>query len=245
MQKKTVVSVENAYVRFNLASEKVDNLKEYVIKMVKGELLFTEFYALKDISFTIKEGDAIAIIGKNGSGKSTLLKLICGIIKPYQGKVKTLGSIAPIIELGAGFNPNLTARENTFLNGAILGFNKTFIKEHFQEIIEFAELQEFVDVPIKNFSSGMRARLGFSIATIRKPDILIIDEVLAVGDKVFKNKCEERMQELIDKNTTLIYVSHDISSVKKLCSRAIWLDQGTVKMVGNVDEVCDAYENED
>ena len=237
-----VIKVSNATVRFNLASEKVDNLKEYVIKVIKGELLFSEFYALNNINLEVFKGDSLAIIGRNGSGKSTLLRLICGILKPYEGIVKTIGSIAPLIELGAGFNPSLTARENIYLNGAILGYNKKLLQKHFKEIVEFAEIDEFIDVPIKNFSSGMTARLGFSIATVVKPDILIIDEVLAVGDKDFKKKCEERMQKMISGNTTLVYVSHDSLSVRKLCKKAIWLDHGVIKMSGNSDEVCDAYE---
>ena len=237
-----VIKVSNATVRFNLASEKVDNLKEYVIKVIKGELLFSEFYALRNINLDVYKGDSLAIIGKNGSGKSTLLRLICGILKPYEGTVETVGSIAPLIELGAGFNSSLTARENIYLNGAILGYDKKFLQKYFEEIVEFAEIDEFIDVPVKNYSSGMTARLGFSIATVVKPDILIVDEVLAVGDKDFRKKCEERMEKMISGNTTLIYVSHDSNSVRKLCKKAIWLDHGIIKMSGETNQICDAYE---
>ena len=188
------VKAEHVVIRFNMASEKIDNLKEYFIKLVKHELMFKEFLALNDVSFEVKKGEAWGIIGVNGSGKSTLLKAICGILKPYKGKITVNGSIAPLIELGAGFDGDLTARENIFLNGAVLGHDKKFMEEHFDEIVEFAELQDFLDMPIKNYSSGMAARLGFAIATIVKPDILICDEVLSVGDYAFQKKCEKRMK---------------------------------------------------
>ncbi len=237
-----VVSVENVAVRFNLANQKVDNLKEYLIKLMKRELFFHEFFALQEIDLKIMKGEAWAIIGNNGSGKSTLLKLICGILKPYSGRVFTKGTIAPIIELGAGFNSELTGRENIYLNGAVLGHGKRFLAEHFNEIVDFAELKEFIDVPLKNYSSGMRARLGFAIATVIKPDILIIDEVLAVGDRDFRKKCMQRMQELLDEKTTLIYVSHDMESVKSLCQKALWLEKGRVRMQGEATAICRIYE---
>lgn len=238
---KTVVKVDNVTVRFNMASERVDNLKEYFIKIVKHELMFKEFLALKNVSFEVKKGEAWGLIGTNGSGKSTLLKLICGILKPYKGKVSISGSIAPLIELGAGFDPDLTARENIFLNGAVLGYDERFMQEHFDEIVEFAELQDFLDMPIKNYSSGMAARLGFAIATMVKTDILICDEVLSVGDFAFQQKCEARMKELLSGGTTLLYVSHAIDSVKRLCDHAIWLNKGDVVMQGGAIAVCDAY----
>lgn len=238
---KTVVKVDNVTVRFNMASERVDNLKEYFIKIIKHELMFKEFFALKNVSFEVKKGEAWGLIGTNGSGKSTLLKLICGILKPYKGKVSISGSIAPLIELGAGFDPDLTARENIFLNGAVLGYDERFMQEHFDEIVEFAELQDFLDMPIKNYSSGMAARLGFAIATMVKTDILICDEVLAVGDFAFQQKCEARMKELLSGGTTLLYVSHAIDSVKRLCDHAIWLNKGDVVMQGGAIAVCDAY----
>ena len=205
-----VIEVKNATVRFNKSAESISGLKEYIIKMLKRELMFQEFLALKNINFTVKRGESWGLIGKNGSGKSTLLKLISGIISPYQGNVTVNGSISPLIELGAGFDPELTAKENIFLNGALLGYSKRFIESHFQEIVDFAELNDFVDVPIKNFSSGMSARLGFAIATVQKPDILIVDEVLAVGDLAFQQKCKERMENLLSNGTTLLFVSHSM-----------------------------------
>ena len=224
-----------------MASEKIDNLKEYFIKLVKHELMFKEFLALNDVSFEVKKGEAWGIIGVNGSGKSTLLKAICGILKPYKGKITVNGSIAPLIELGAGFDGDLTARENIFLNGAVLGHDKKFMEEHFDEIVEFAELQDFLDMPIKNYSSGMAARLGFAIATIVKPDILICDEVLSVGDYAFQKKCEKRMNEMRTAGTTLLYVSHSIESVQQICDHALWLQKGVVKGIGKVDEIAKQY----
>lgn len=235
------VIVEHATVRFNMASERIDNLKEYFIKLVKRELMFKEFLAVKDVSFKVKKGEAWGIIGTNGSGKSTLLKLICGILKPYEGQVAINGSIAPLIELGAGFDGDLTARENIFLNGAVLGYDQQFMQSHFDEIVEFAELQDFLDMPLKNYSSGMSARLGFAIATIVRPDILICDEVLAVGDYAFQQKCEKRMNEMREQGTTLLFVSHSIDSVKEVCDHALWIEKGAAKMSGKVDVVCDAY----
>ena len=236
-----VIEVKNATVRFNKSAESISGLKEYIIKMLKRELMFQEFLALKNINFTVKRGESWGVIGKNGSGKSTLLKLISGIISPYQGNVTVNGSISPLIELGAGFDPELTARENIFLNGALLGYSKKFIESHFQEIIDFAELNDFIDVPIKNFSSGMSARLGFAIATVQKPDILIVDEVLAVGDFAFQQKCKERMENLLSNGTTLLFVSHSIEQVKELCSKAIWIDNGEVRAIGETHSVSQEY----
>ncbi len=240
-EKEFAVVVEHATVRFNMASERITDLKEYFVKFIKRELMFKEFLALKDISLKVKKGEAWGIIGTNGSGKSTLLKLICGILKPYKGSVEMTGTVAPLIELGAGFDGDLTARENIFLNGAVLGYNKKFMTEYFNEIVEFAELQNFLDIPIKNYSSGMAARLGFAIATIVRPDILICDEVLAVGDYAFQNKCEKRMEDMRKQGTTLLYVSHSIESVKSVCDHALWLDHGNQKMKGDAETVCDAY----
>ena len=244
MEDNYAIKVEHATVRFNMASERIDNLKEYFVKLVKRELMFKEFLALKDVSLTIRPGESWGIIGTNGSGKSTLLKLICGILKPYKGTVSRNGSMAPLIELGAGFDGDLTARENIFLNGAVLGYDKYFMQEHFDEIVEFAELNQFLDMPIKNFSSGMAARLGFAIATIVKPDILICDEVLSVGDIAFQQKCERRMDEMRNGGTTLIYVSHNMESVKNICRQALWLDKGLARMAGGSEEVVDAYARE-
>ena len=220
------VEVNNVTIRFNMASEKVDNLKEYVIKLIKKELIFQEFLAVKDVSFKVKKGEAWALIGVNGSGKSTMLKAISGILKPYKGSITVNGEVAPLIELGAGFDPNLTARENIYLNGTVLGHSKKYMDEHFDEIVDFAELWDFLDTPIKNFSSGMTARLGFSVATMVAPDILICDEILAVGDYLFQQKCMERMNKMLSGGTTLLFVSHNVDTVRKLCDHAIWLDHG-------------------
>ena len=238
---KYIIDVDHVSIRFNLASEKVNNLKEYTIKMLKHELLFQEFMALKDINLHIKPGESWGLIGSNGSGKSTLLKTITGILKPYQGSVKVRGNIAPMIELGAGFDMELTARENIFLNGAVLGHSEEFMREHFDDIVEFAGIKDFLDSPIKNYSSGMKARLGFAVATMVDPEILIVDEVLSVGDYQFRKKCSERMEQMLSGGTTLLYVSHDIPSVKRLCSHAMWLDHGDVIMAGDAKTVCDAY----
>ena len=237
------VEVNNVTIRFNMASEKVDNLKEYVIKLIKKELIFQEFLAVKDVSFKVKKGEAWALIGVNGSGKSTMLKAISGILKPYKGSITVNGEVAPLIELGAGFDPNLTARENIYLNGTVLGHSKKYMDEHFDEIVDFAELWDFLDTPIKNFSSGMTARLGFSVATMVAPDILICDEILAVGDYLFQQKCMERMNRMLSGGTTLLFVSHNVETVRKLCDHAIWLDHGVAKMACEVNEVCDAYEH--
>lgn len=239
-----VVEVEHLSIRFNLSAEKVDNLKEYAIKFVKKELMFQEFLALNDVSLKVKKGESWGLIGTNGSGKSTLLKAISGILQPYQGTVKVKGSIAPLIELGAGFDGNLTARENIFLNGLVLGHSRKFMEEHFDEIVEFANISKFLDSPIKNFSSGMKARLGFSVATMVTPDLLIVDEVLEVGDMQFRKKCNEKMRLMQANGTTLLYVSHNIESVKNLCDHVLWLDKGTVKMVGDAETVCAAYKQE-
>lgn len=239
--KKVVIDVDHVTVRFNLATQKIDNLKEYFVKLIKRELMFQEFLALKDVSFQVHEGEAWGLIGTNGSGKSTMLKAISGILEPYKGSIKVDGTIAPLIELGAGFDPEMTARENIYLNGCVLGHTEKFMKEHFDEIVEFAELEQFLDSPIKNFSSGMAARLGFSIATMVKPDILIVDEILSVGDYKFRQKCEERMNELLSGGTTLLFVSHSIEEVKRICDHAIWIDHGVARMQGEVNEVCNAY----
>ena len=242
MDKDVMIEVRNATVRFNLSAEKVDNLKEYFIKLAKGELMFQEFFALSGVDFTVRRNESWGIIGRNGSGKSTLLKLICGILKPYNGTVKTYGRIAPILELQVGFDNRLTARENIFLNGALLGHSKTFIEEHFEEIIDFADVRQFIDGPVKNFSSGMRARLGFALATVVKPEILIVDEVLAVGDIPFQKSCVRKIKDMLKGNTTLLYVSHSCNTVRWLCKNAIWLDKGKIVMAGDSDDVCTAYE---
>ena len=208
MNQDIAIDVQNLSIRFNLANQKIDNLKEYFIKLVTHELMFQEFMALQDITFQVKKGESWGIIGTNGSGKSTLLKTISGILKPYKGTVTVNGTVAPLIELGAGFDGNMTARENIFLNGCVLGHSEKYMKEHFDEIVDFADIGDFLDSPIKNYSSGMKARLGFSVATMVKPDILIVDEILAVGDFKFRKKCEDRMANMLQGGTTLLYVSH-------------------------------------
>ena len=233
------VEVKNVTMEFNMSKEKVDSIKEYFIKLVKRELHFEQFLALKDVSVTIEQGDVFGIVGLNGSGKSTLLKVISGILKPTKGTVKTVGTISPMIELGAGFDMDLTARENIFLNGSVLGYSKQMMEEKFDEILEFSELQPFVDV--KNYSSGMVARLAFAIATITKPDILIVDEILAVGDFLFQQKCEKRIREMMDRGTTVIIVSHTIEQIERLCKHVLWLEHGNMKMLGDTKTVCDAY----
>lgn len=240
-KKGVMVDVDHVSVRFNLANMKVDNLKEYCIRMMKKELMFQEFMAVKDVSFQVGRGEAWALVGNNGCGKSTLLKTISGIIRPYRGKVTVNGSIAPLIELGAGFDGNLTARENIFLNGCILGHTDKYMQDRFEEIVEFADLWDFLDSPIKNYSSGMKARLGFAVATSVQPDLLIVDEVLAVGDMKFRRKCQERIEEMREAGTTLLYVSHNMPEVQRLCDHAVWLEKGVAQMIGEADEVCAAY----
>ena len=243
MKKETpIIEVKDVSMRFNLATEKTDTIKEYFVKLLKRQLMFNEFYALKNVNLTVNRGEAVALIGANGSGKSTLLKCIAGVLYPTTGSIEVRGSIAPLIELGAGFDPDLTARENIYLNGAVLGHDRKFMDEHFQSIVDFAELWEFIDVPVKNFSSGMVARLGFSIATEVSADVLIVDEVLSVGDFRFQEKCQKRMEEMMKGGTTLLFVSHSTKQVRELCQKAVWLKKGKIEMVGNVDAVCDMYE---
>lgn len=244
MREETMIEVENVSMVFNLATERVDTLKEYVLKLAKHQLMVQKFYALRDINLEIERGEAVALIGVNGSGKSTLLKVIAGVLHPTTGSVQVHGSIAPMIELGAGFDPELTARENIFLNGAVLGHGRKFMEAHFQSIVDFAELWDFVDVPVKNFSSGMVARLGFAIATEIKADVLIVDEVLSVGDFRFQEKCKKRMEEMMSGGTTLLFVSHSTKQVRQLCKKAVWLKKGQIQMMGDVDTVCDAYESD-
>ena len=237
----SIIEVSNVSVRFNMEQEKTDTIKEYLLKLVKGQLHFNEFYALRDVSFNVERGDSLALIGTNGSGKSTMLKLIAGVLYPSRGKVSVKGSIAPLIELGAGFDIDLTARENIFLNGAVLGHSRAYMKKHFDEIVDFAEIEEFIDVPVKNFSSGMVARLGFSIATQVRADILVVDEILAVGDFLFQQKCYRRMEEMLSGGTTLLFVSHDAEMVKRMCRRAVWLNDGVMMDIGEAAAVCDNY----
>lgn len=239
------VEVNDVTMIFNMASEQLNNLKEYFIKLMRHELFFSEFRALKHISFNVHRGEVVGLVGTNGSGKSTMLKIIAGVLEPSEGTCMVHGNIAPLIELGAGFDMELTARENIYLNGALLGYTKAFIDAHFDEIIAFAELQDFVDMPLKNFSSGMVARIAFAIATITEPDILIVDETLSVGDLFFQQKCEERIQHFIQSgNVTVLFVSHSLEQVERICQRAIWIEKGDLRMDGPVKEVCEAYRDQ-
>ena len=240
--KDIAIEVNDVSMHFNLMVERVDSIKEYVIKLIKGKLLYNDFVALSHVSFDVHKGEIVGLVGLNGAGKSTLLKIIAGVLKPTEGKVITKGTIAPLIEVGAGFDPELTARENVYLNGAILGHDRKFMDSKFDEIIDFAELRNFVDVPVKNFSSGMYARLGFAIATMVQPDILIVDEVLSVGDYKFQQKCEKRIKEMIQNGVTIILVSHEIKLIQKLCTKVIWLEHGSVKDIGNAEIVSKEYE---
>ena len=241
MAKKEVLKVEHVGMKFNLSQEKVDDLKDYVIKLLKHQISYNEFWALKDINFTLNKGDRLGILGLNGAGKSTLLKVIAGVLKATEGTVTAKGKIAPLLELGAGFDQQYTGKENIYLYGAMLGYSKEFIDEKYDEIVKFSELKDFIDVPIKNYSSGMAARLGFAIAMIVQPEILIVDEVLAVGDAAFQEKCQERMHHMLENGTTLLFVSHTMATVRQLCDHAIWLNKGDVVMQGEAESVCDAY----
>lgn len=239
-----IIRAEHIFMMFNMANEKVDNLKEYMIRLFKGNLMFQKFWALRDVSFTIHRGEKVGLIGLNGSGKSTMLKIVSGVIKPTKGKINVTGTIAPMIELGAGFDMELSARENVFLNGAILGYGRKEMEKHYDEIISFAELTEFQDMAIKNFSSGMVARLGFAIATCHVPDILAIDEVLAVGDFEFQKKCQRKMAELTEKGTTVLFVSHSEKDITSLCDRVIWLSHGHLVADGPTNIILKRYMNQ-
>lgn len=241
MNKDIIVDVKNVSMRFNLSSEKFDSIKEYVIKSIKSQIKVEEFWALKNVSIQIERGESLGLVGLNGSGKSTLLKTIAGVLKPTKGSVEVQGTIAPLIELGAGFDMNLTASENVFLNGALLGYNREFINMHYEDIVEFSELSGFMNVPVKNFSSGMVARLAFGIATIGIPDILIVDEALSVGDFRFQEKCEKRIENMRNQGTTILFVSHSLEQVKKVCQKLAWLEHGELKKFGDIEEVSKLY----
>lgn len=236
------LKVDDVSIRFNLSKEKTDSLKEYVIKSIKREIMFNEFWALKGVSFELNKGDRLGILGLNGAGKSTLLKIVAGVYKPTTGKVEKHGKLAPLLELGAGFDPQYTGAENIYLYGSVLGMPREFLEEKFDDIVEFAELKKFIDVPLKNYSSGMKARLGFSIATLVEPDILILDEVLSVGDAKFRKKSEKRVMDMFDKGVTVLFVSHSLDQVQRLCNKAIILEHGQVIAYGDTDTVAKVYE---
>jgi len=239
---KPVISVKNVSMMFNLNRDKVMGLKEYVVKALKRELHFDEFWALQDISFDVNRGDVLGILGLNGSGKSTLLKLIAGVFKPTKGSITIKGTVAPLIELGAGFDPEFSAKDNVYMNGAMYGYSPTHMLGLYEDIMNFAELWEFENVPLKNFSSGMYARLAFAVATQIEPEILIVDEILGVGDYLFTKKCETKITELLSGGTTVLLVSHVISTIEKMCTKAMLLHKGRIVCAGGVDEVCRAYE---
>lgn len=238
---KQIIKAENVSMQFNMATEKIDNIKEYFVKKVKGHISYDTLWALRNVNFQMDAGESVGLVGLNGSGKSTFLKILAGVLEPTEGKVEVAGSVAPLIELGAGFDMDLTARENVWLNGAILGYNRSIMREHYDEIVEFSGLHDFMDTPLKNFSSGMLARLGFSVMTFGTPDLLIVDEVLSVGDFVFKAKCRERIEELRKQGTAILLVSHSVGEVREICSRAVWLEKGVVQMDGSCMEVTEKY----
>lgn len=241
MAKNTVIEVDNVSMEFNLNKERTDSLKEFIIKFIKREIRFQSFWALNNVSLKIYQGEKVGFVGLNGAGKSTLLKIISGVLRPTTGSVKVNGTLAPLLALGAGFDINYTGRENIYLNGALLGHSRAEMDKKFDDIVDFSELEEFIDVPVKNYSSGMRSRLGFAIATSINPDILILDEVLSVGDMSFQAKCRDRMYNMMS-DASMLFVSHSVSQVRSLCDKAIWLHKGSIIASGEVNEICDQYE---
>ncbi len=245
MKKNIAIKADSVGMKFNLSSDKVDNLKEYFIRFVKRDIAFKEFWALKDVSFTIEKGDRVAILGYNGAGKSTLLKIIAGVLKPTEGSIKTCGKVVPLLELSAGFDLQYTGAENIYLYGSILGYSKEFIDAHYDSIVEFSELEDFIDVPVKNYSSGMRARLGFSIATAVDPDILILDEVLSVGDVMFRKKSLRHINQMLNDGVTVLFVSHSVNQMRRVCNKGIFLDQGRVTFYGDLEDAIAIYESDE
>lgn len=237
-----MIEVCNVSMRFQMANDRVSSFKEFVIRKIKGDLKYSEFEALKNVSFSVEKGEVVGLIGHNGAGKSTLLKVISGILQPTEGHVTVRGNIVPMLELGSGFDMDLTGKENIFLNGAILGYNEDFLRSKYQEIVAFSELGEtFLDMPLRNYSSGMLARLAFSVATVVEPEVLIVDEVLAVGDVDFQQKSMKRMMELMSGGTTVLFVSHNIDQVRKICGKCVWLEHGAVKQIGPCADICDSF----
>lgn len=241
MGKKALV-VDHVSMRFNLSQEKVDDLKDYIIKLFHGKMKYDEFWALNDIDFSLEKGDRLGILGLNGAGKSTLLKVVAGVFKPTKGSVMRNGKVVPLLELGAGFDKQYTGRENIFLYGAVLGYKKAYIEERFEEIVDFSGLRKFIDVPLKNYSSGMKSKLGFAIATIAEPEILILDEVLSVGDVKFRKKSMNKIKSMMAGGTTVLFVSHSTAQVRKICNKAMILEQGRLVAFGDMKEVTDLYE---
>ena len=238
----TMIDVSHVTMQFNMANDKIISLKETVVALLRGKLKYKKFTALDDVSFSVEPGEVVGIIGKNGAGKSTLLKIIAGVLQPTKGSVSANGKIVPMLELGSGFDMELNGVENIYLNGAILGYTKEFLDSKFEEIVEFSELEQFMDVPVKNFSSGMFSRLAFAVATIGQPDILIVDEVLSVGDFHFQQKCEARINRMKENGATILFVSHNMEQVRNLCSRIVWLEHGRVRSIGDADELCREYQ---
>lgn len=239
---ETIIEVKDVSMRFRMANDRINSIKEYVIARMRGKLQYNEFEALKHVSFDVKRGEVVGLIGHNGAGKSTMLKVISGILKPTEGSVVVRGNVAPMLELGSGFDMDMTGRENIFLNGAILGYSEEFLRSKYDEIVAFSEIEQFIDIPLRNYSSGMIARLAFSVATVVVPEILIVDEVLAVGDAAFQEKSRRRMMELMGGGTTVLFVSHSLPQIREMCSRVVWLEHGQVQRFGDTQEICDAYE---
>lgn len=242
IEPQNMIEVNNVSMHFRMPGDRISSLKEYVVQFLRGKLTFSEFIALQNVSFQVKKGEVLGLVGHNGAGKSTILKVISGILRPTEGSVALYGNVVPMLELGSGFDLEMTGRENIFLNGAILGYSEEFLNEKYDEIVEFSEIGQFINVPLRNYSSGMLARLAFSVATVVEPEILIVDEVLAVGDANFQQKSKKRMMELMGGGTTVLFVSHDLNQIRELCDHVVWLDHGRVKMYGETDEVCDAYQ---
>ena len=238
---KTIIQVDDVTMRFRMNNDRILSLKEFVTTGLRGKLEYNDFTALNHVSFNVKKGETLGLIGRNGAGKSTMLKLISGILKPTEGSVSIYGSIVPMLELGSGFDMDLTGRENIFLNGAILGYSEGFLKSKYDEVVAFSGLEQFIEMPIRNYSSGMLARLAFSVASMVEPEVLIVDEILSVGDADFQEKSKARMLELMGGGTTVLFVSHSLEQIREMCDRCIWLEHGQVKVIGSANEVCDAY----